>query len=104
MDAPVMLMDEPFGALDAQVRQILQEELSRIWSETRPTVLFITHDIGEALLLADRVGVMSAGPHARIVDIVDVTLERPRRLGQEGYTELHDRISKLIRNEVMKSL
>jgi NitT/TauT family transport system ATP-binding protein len=104
MQAPILLADEPFGALDAQVRSILQEELARIWSEARPTVLFITHDIGEALLLADRVGVMSAGPHARIVDIVDVDLPRPRELGQPGYTELHDRIGSLIRAEVLKAL
>jgi NitT/TauT family transport system ATP-binding protein len=104
MNAPVMLMDEPFGALDAQVRLILQEELARIWALTRPTVLFITHDIGEALLLADRVAVMSAGPHASIVDIVEVDLDRPRALGQPGYAELHERIGAIIRTEVLKTM
>ncbi|MDA0655692.1 MAG: ABC transporter ATP-binding protein [Proteobacteria bacterium] len=75
----VLLMDEPFGALDAQTRVMMQENLLKIWSEFRITVLFITHDIDEAIFLADRVLVMSASP-GRIIDDIDVALERPRTM------------------------
>jgi NitT/TauT family transport system ATP-binding protein len=76
-DPDVLLMDEPFGALDAQTRGILQEELLAIWSASRKTVLFVTHDVNEAVLLSDRVVVMSARP-GRIKTIVDIELPRPR--------------------------
>lgn len=77
-DADVLLMDEPFGALDAQTRASLQNELASIWMREQRTVLFITHDIAEAILLADRVGIMSSGPHAYLHEIVDIELPRPR--------------------------
>ena len=73
----VLLLDEPLGALDAQTRLLMQEWLLSIWSEERKTVLFITHDVDEAVFLSDRVYVMSARP-GRIIDTVDVTLSRPR--------------------------
>jgi NitT/TauT family transport system ATP-binding protein len=76
-DPDVLLMDEPFGALDAQTRGILQEELLAIWSASRKTVLFVTHDVNEAVLLSDRVVVMSARP-GRIKTIVNIELPRPR--------------------------
>ncbi|OLT54545.1 ABC transporter ATP-binding protein [Cellulosimicrobium sp. CUA-896] len=82
-DSRMLLMDEPFGALDAQTRASLQLELSSIWERERRTVLFITHDISEAVILADRVGVMSAGPRAYLHSVVDVDLPRPRRRGPE---------------------
>jgi NitT/TauT family transport system ATP-binding protein len=73
----VMLMDEPFAALDAQTRMTMQELLLGVWQEVRTTVLFVTHDIDEALFLSDRVAVMTARP-GRIRDLVDVPLPRPR--------------------------
>lgn len=73
----VLLMDEPFGAVDEQTRRLLQEELLAIWEQTRLTVVFITHSMEEAVLLGDRVVLMSARP-GRIAEIVDVPLERPR--------------------------
>ncbi|WP_147104074.1 ABC transporter ATP-binding protein [Nesterenkonia populi] len=85
-DAPTVLMDEPFGALDAQTRATLQHELSDIWSRERRTILFITHDIAEAVILADRVGVMSAGPAAYLHSVMEIGLERPRQRTSE-FTE-----------------
>lgn len=80
-DADVLLMDEPFAALDAQTRAGLQDELARIWVETRRTVLFITHDISEALILGDRIGVMGPGPASNLREIVVNDLSRPRYRG-----------------------
>jgi NitT/TauT family transport system ATP-binding protein len=71
----VLLMDEPFASVDAQTRMTLQEELTRIWQERRPTVIFITHDVGEAVFLAERVVVLSKG---RVLDELEVPLPRPR--------------------------
>jgi NitT/TauT family transport system ATP-binding protein len=76
-DPDILLMDEPFGALDAITREQLVMELNRIWNETRKSVIFVTHDIGEAIFLADRVLVMTPRP-GRIEEIVDVDLPRPR--------------------------
>ena len=78
-DPDVLLADEPFGALDAQLRMILQEELQRLWMETGKTILFVTHDIGEAVALADRVIVMSARPGEIKLDR-RITMERPRNV------------------------
>lgn len=73
----ILLMDEPFGAIDAQTREYMQEELMRIWSETNRTVVFITHDLDEAVLLSDRILVLSRGP-GTVRRVVDVDLPRPR--------------------------
>jgi NitT/TauT family transport system ATP-binding protein len=77
IDSPIMLMDEPFGALDSLTRSVMQKELMDLWRETRKTVLFVTHDVDEAIYLADRVLVMTPRP-GRIVLDVSVDLPRPR--------------------------
>ena len=106
MERPVMLMDEPFAALDAQTKIVMQEELLRIFEETHKTIIFVTHAIDEAILLADQVVVMTARP-GRIKEVIDVDLPRPRSLeliGTKAFGELFDRTFHLIREEVMKSL
>ena len=74
----LLLMDEPFGALDALTRGMIQEELIKIWSETQQTVFMITHDVDEAILLSDRILLMTNGPQARVAESVQVSIERPR--------------------------
>ncbi len=98
-DPHILLMDEPFGALDAQTRGRLQDELVEIWRKTAKTIVFITHDIAEAVLLADRVGVMTNGPGAHVGAIVPVELPRPRRRGSAGFGEMWERINAMIESE-----
>jgi NitT/TauT family transport system ATP-binding protein len=100
----VVLMDEPFGALDAQTREVMQHELERIWQETRPTILFVTHDINEAILLGDRIATMTAGPAGRIKEIYPVDLPRPRDEIDPAVVELHRRLRDDIGVEVSKTL
>jgi NitT/TauT family transport system ATP-binding protein len=95
-DPAILLMDEPFAALDAHTRGRMQREIARIWATTGKTVLFVTHDIAEALWLADRVGVMTQGPGSRIKTILDVPLPRPRAKMTEGFIELFNVLSELI--------
>jgi NitT/TauT family transport system ATP-binding protein len=98
VDPEILLMDEPFAALDAQTRELMQAELLRIWAEARKTVLFITHQIDEAIYLADRVLVMSARP-GRILADLRVDLPRPRELRIKRtpeFTALADQIWELI--------
>jgi len=91
----LLLLDEPFGALDSITRLIMRRELLRIWQAERKTIVFVTHDIDEAVQLADRVVVMSARP-ARIQQIVDIDIEHPRDLSSPRYLELRDGIFQQI--------
>ena len=103
-ESPVLLMDEPFAALDAQTRSILQDELVSIWRKTQRTILFITHDIAEAIILADRLGVMRAGPGSAIKEEIEIGLERPRNRGSPEFGRLYDRIQSILSEEVQKVL
>lgn len=104
-DPPMLLMDEPFGALDAQTRWVLQAELLRIWTEQRKLVVFVTHDIAEAVLLADRILVMSGRP-GRILEEIPVPIPRPRaaRQGHPLADELTARVWRLLEQEVQEGL
>jgi NitT/TauT family transport system ATP-binding protein len=105
-DPEVILMDEPFGPLDAQTRLILQNQLLELWQEERKTVIFITHDLGEAVALADRVVVMSARP-GRIKTIAPVPIPRPRDLfeihADERFRETYRLLWKSLEEEVKKA-
>jgi NitT/TauT family transport system ATP-binding protein len=106
-DPRILLMDEPFGPLDAQTRQIMGNLLLDLWTADRKAVLFVTHDLEEAIALADRVVIMSAGPNARIIGDWRVPLARPRdilevRLEPEFHS-LHREIWGVLKAEVLKS-
>jgi NitT/TauT family transport system ATP-binding protein len=106
MERPILLMDEPFAALDAQTKIVMQEELLRIFDQTHKTVLFVTHAIEEAILLGDEVVVMTARP-GRIKEVIPVDLPRPRSLEMINSPEfgaLFDRTFHLIREEVMRAM
>jgi NitT/TauT family transport system ATP-binding protein len=106
IDPKVLLMDEPFSALDAQTREIMQSELQRIWEEGRKTVLFVTHQIDEAVFLADRVLVFARRP-GRILEDVRIELPRPRTLStkrEPAFVALVDHIWRLIENDVRESV
>ncbi|MFN0160575.1 MAG: ABC transporter ATP-binding protein [Burkholderiales bacterium] len=97
-DPPLLLMDEPFGALDALTREQISMDIQRVWMEKRKTALFITHSIPEAVLLADRVVVMGPRP-GRIVEIIDIDLPRPRRIDRMPpvFTEYTNRIRDIFK-------
>jgi NitT/TauT family transport system ATP-binding protein len=100
-DPVVLLMDEPFAALDAQTREFMQSELLKIWAKAKKTVVFITHQINEAIFLADRVAVLSSRP-GRLKKVFDVPFDRPRTLALKRdprFLELEDEIWKLIEEE-----
>lgn len=102
-EPPVILMDEPFGPLDAQTRMVLQDELLKIWEQKRQTIVFVTHDLVEAVALADRVVVITHRP-GKIKDIIDVTMQRPRNIfeihRQEGFDEAYGRLWNIFRHEL----
>ena len=94
-----LLMDEPFGALDAQTRNIMQSELLKIWEEEKKTVVFVTHSVDEAIYLADRVVIMSARP-GKIKDVIEVDLARPRNRTSPEVNRIRDRILCDLRSEI----
>ncbi len=100
----VVLMDEPFGALDAQTREVMQAEVDRIWRATRPTILFITHDIWEAILLGDRIVTMTAGPDASFKSVAPVEIPHPRELTAPAAVELYRELRENIATEVRRTL
>ena len=106
IDPDVLLMDEPFASLDAQTREIMQSELLRIWRSNRKTVLFVTHQIDEAVYLADRVVVMTSRP-GQVKAVLDIDIPRPRDLSVKrtpAFLELVDEIWKMIEEEVKSAL
>ena len=105
-DPEILLMDEPFGALDSQTRSLMQELLLRIWEHSHKTVLFITHDIDEAILLGDRVHVMTARP-GRIKEMIEIDIPRPRSvdlLTAPAFITLKRRIMGLIHEEAVRAM
>ena len=106
-DPKVLLMDEPFGPLDAQTRQIMGNQLLDLWAADRKAVLFVTHDLEEAIALSDRVIIMSAGPGARVIGDHAIDIERPRDASEvrlsSRFHELHKMIWGQLRAEVMKA-
>jgi NitT/TauT family transport system ATP-binding protein len=106
VDPAVLLMDEPFSALDAQTRQLMQEELLAIWERTRKTILYVTHNIHEAVWMADRVVTLSRRP-GRVLEIVPVELKRPRTeamLGEPAFVRAAERIWALIKSQAREAL
>jgi NitT/TauT family transport system ATP-binding protein len=105
-DPKILLMDEPFGPLDAQTRQIMGNLLLDLWSADRKAVMFVTHDLEEAIALSDRVVIMSAGPSARIIGNWRVPLSRPRDIAEiksdPAFHQLHREIWQKLKDEVMK--
>jgi NitT/TauT family transport system ATP-binding protein len=105
-DPKILLMDEPFGPLDAQTRQIMGNLLLELWNADRKAVLFVTHDLEEAIALADRVVIMSAGPSARIIGDWRVPLPRPRDSSEvrmeKDFHSLHREIWSVLKTEVLK--
>jgi NitT/TauT family transport system ATP-binding protein len=103
-DPAILLMDEPFGALDAQTRTLMQDELLRIWRRTPKTVIFVTHDVREAVHLADRVAVMSARP-GRVKAIVETGFDKtdPELFKSKAFVDKVDEIWNLVRDEALKA-
>ncbi len=100
----MLLMDEPFGALDAQTRRVMQRELVKIWHATHKSVLFITHDIDEAIILGTRIGVMEAGPASRLKQVIPVDSELGHDRTHPRFIEYYRVVHALIEEEVNKTL
>jgi NitT/TauT family transport system ATP-binding protein len=106
LDPDIILMDEPFSALDVQTRQLMEDELLELWAAKKKAVLFITHDLDEAIAMSDRVVVLSAGPATRPLGEFAVDLPRPRHVAEvraaPRFVELHTQIWSVLRDEVLK--
>jgi NitT/TauT family transport system ATP-binding protein len=106
LDPDIILMDEPFSALDIQTRQLMENEVLELWAAKRKAVLFITHDLDEAIAMSDRVVVLSAGPAARPIGEFSIDLPRPRDVAEVRVTprfiDLHKAIWDVLREEVLK--
>jgi len=101
-DPEVLLMDEPFGSLDAQTRKLMQQELIKIWQEMKKTVVFVTHSVIEATFLADRIVIMTSRP-GTVKDVVKVNLSRPRDYTGDKYHEVRKKVLDQLEEEVKKS-
>jgi len=106
LDPDIILMDEPFSALDVQTRQFMEDEVLALWAAKKKAVLFITHDLDEAVAMSDRVVVLSAGPATRPIGEFEIDLPRPRAVAevrmQPRFVELHSQIWQIMRDEVLK--
>jgi NitT/TauT family transport system ATP-binding protein len=106
LDPDIILMDEPFSALDIQTRQLMENEVLELWQSKKKAVLFITHDLDEAIAMSDRVVILSAGPAARPIGEFSIDIERPRDVAEVKTTprflELHAAIWAVLREEVLK--
>lgn len=107
LDPPILLMDEPFSALDVQTRLMMENELLALWQANRKSVLFITHDLEEAISLSDRVVVLSAGPATRPIAEFTIDLPRPRDVAEirltPAFQHLQERIWSVLRDEVLRA-
>jgi NitT/TauT family transport system ATP-binding protein len=107
LDPKILLMDEPFSALDVQTRSLMENELLQLWAQDRKSVIFVTHDLEEAIALSDRVVVMSAGPAGRLIGGFPIDLPRPRDVAEirltQRFVELHKLIWQALRDEVQKA-
>jgi NitT/TauT family transport system ATP-binding protein len=106
LDPDIILMDEPFSALDVQTRQLMEDEVLALWAAKKKAVLFITHDLDEAIAMSDRVVVLSAGPATHPIGEFVIDLPRPRQVAevrtQSRFVELHTQIWNVLRDEVLK--
>ena len=106
LDPDIILMDEPFSALDVQTRQLMENEVLAIWAAKKKAVLFITHDLDEAIAMSDRVVVLSAGPATHPIGEFDIDLPRPRDVAEvrtlPRFVQLHQQIWNVLRDEVLK--
>ena len=107
LDPKILLMDEPFSALDVQTRSLMENELLNLWAQDRKSVVFVTHDLEEAISLSDRVVVMSAGPASRLIGEFAIDLPRPRDVAEirltPRFVELHRLIWQALRDEVQRA-
>jgi NitT/TauT family transport system ATP-binding protein len=103
VEPEILLMDEPFGALDALSRRRMHAVLLEIWGRTGKTVVFVTHDIAEAILLGDRIGMMSAGPRSTITKVFEIDLERPRDLADPEVSHLYREIEALLAPDIART-